>query len=274
MKRITIIILTISCLLAFPSCKDKNGKEDALDSVDDKMESLVNSDELLILTENYPPFNYEEDGELQGVFVDIIVEMLKISDLKLYKKDIKIWPWSRGYSTLQKRKNTVLFATAQTKERKVLFKWIGPVFLQTYNLIAKKTSNIQIEDIDDIKKYKIAAIRDDVGEGLLLSNSLDKINEIIRLNDAVPALKMIDKGRADLFSYAYKSALWYAKQAGLKTEDFKSAYVFQKKHLYYAFNKDTDEKIIRTFEKAFIEIKKVKPGQKYSKMQLILKKYF
>ena len=34
-------------------------------------------DELTIITENYPPYNFNKDGELRGMAVDLMVEMLK-----------------------------------------------------------------------------------------------------------------------------------------------------------------------------------------------------
>ena len=34
-------------------------------------------DDLTIMTENYPPYNFEKDGRLQGISVDLMVLMLE-----------------------------------------------------------------------------------------------------------------------------------------------------------------------------------------------------
>jgi polar amino acid transport system substrate-binding protein len=46
------------------------------------------------MTEDYPPYNYtdEEDGQLKGITVDILMEMFQKAGVKLTRKDLKVLP--------------------------------------------------------------------------------------------------------------------------------------------------------------------------------------
>ncbi len=45
-------------------------------------------DDLKIMTEEYPPFNYMKDGKLVGLGTEIVVEMLKRTNSKLGKVSV------------------------------------------------------------------------------------------------------------------------------------------------------------------------------------------
>ncbi len=92
-------------------------------------------DDLKMMTEEYPPFNYTEDGVIKGLSVNIIEMILNKYGSKLTRKDIEILPWDKAYKRLQTENNTVLFAMSKTKERLNLFKWAGPFCMSISNFI-------------------------------------------------------------------------------------------------------------------------------------------
>ena len=63
-------------------------------------------DDLYFITENYPPYNFEDDGKLQGISVDLLVLIFKKLKAQKTIDDIHLKPWARGYSALLKKKNT------------------------------------------------------------------------------------------------------------------------------------------------------------------------
>ncbi len=78
-------------------------------------------DDLILMTEQYPPFNFKKDGKLQGISVDMIVLMLEKIDAKLTRKNIRLLPWARGYSdVLSKKKYMSFFYDKDRRKRKVV----------------------------------------------------------------------------------------------------------------------------------------------------------
>ncbi len=84
-------------------------------------------DDIIFMTEQYPPYNLEEDNKLQGIAVDTLALMLQRAGSKQTREDIEMLPWARGYKRVLSEPNTCLFSTTRTEERENLFKWVGPI---------------------------------------------------------------------------------------------------------------------------------------------------
>src|SRR6185369_14580962 len=74
-------------------------------------------DDLVLITEDYPPLNFQRDGKAEGISVDTLTEMLTLTGSRKKREDIKFWPWARGYETALKEKGAVLFAMTRTDAR-------------------------------------------------------------------------------------------------------------------------------------------------------------
>ena len=228
-------------------------------------------DDLVLWTEQYPPFNFEENEKLQGISVDLMDIMLKKVNSRLTRDDIQLVPWSKGYKAGLTRKNNVIFGTTRTAERETLFKWVGPFAPTRISLTARKDRNIKINSINDVKKYKIGVIRDDVGEQLLVAAGIPKKN-LDRTAKAISIIKKLSSGKIDMWSYEETVAKWFIKNNGFNPVDYEIVHVLKEGVLSYAFHKDTPDSLIQKLQTALDEIKKKPAGEK-SKYEKILDKY-
>ena len=130
-----------------------------------------------LTTEEYPPYNYSQDGKPVGLVVDIVKEIIKGTK---DKDNIKVLPWTRAYNDIQKKSNKVLFSMTRTAAREPLFKWVGPVATNTLVLFAKKGSNIKVSSLDDVKKknYSIGTVIADAGESLLKEKEFVNLHSV------------------------------------------------------------------------------------------------
>ncbi|OQY08956.1 MAG: hypothetical protein B6I28_03860 [Fusobacteriia bacterium 4572_132] len=182
-----------------------------------------NIDDVVIMTEEYPPYNFIENGKIVGIGTDLMVEMLKKMDTKLSRKDIKLYPWIRGYVLTQDNKNRVLFSMTRTAEREKLFKWVGPIMKGSKNsLIAIKNKQLRINSIEDLKKYRIATIKEDETELLLKKKGLEK--SIIPTVDILVNLKNLELGRVDMIAYGLDEIKWVMKKNGYDVNNYESVF--------------------------------------------------
>ena len=79
------------------------------------------------ITEQFPPFSYQEDGKLQGISVDLLEKMLGHMNMTLNRDEIKLLPWDQGYQMALQDNNAVIFSTGRIPEREALFEWAGPI---------------------------------------------------------------------------------------------------------------------------------------------------
>ncbi len=66
-------------------------------------------DDLILMTESFPPFNFEENCEMEGISLELAEKMLRIAGSRLTRKDIHQALWARAYRDALETENTVLF---------------------------------------------------------------------------------------------------------------------------------------------------------------------
>lgn len=212
-------------------------------------------DDLFLMTENYAPINFKKDGRLQGISVDTMVEMLKLVGSKQTRKDIRLFPWARGYKMALEQKNTVLFVMTRSEAREPLFQWVGPLVPSNIVLMAKKSQGIQIKSKDDLLQFRrIGAIRDDIGHQLLLQLGIPP-KQIHRTTSPTSAVQMLNLGRIDMWAYGRIVALWYIKEFGFDPNDYEEVYTLKQAYQYFAFHKDTPPTLIKQFQEALDQVK-------------------
>jgi polar amino acid transport system substrate-binding protein len=211
-------------------------------------------DDIVFMTEQYPPYNLEADNKLQGIAVDTLTLMLQRAGSTQAREDIELLPWARGYKRVLSDPNTCLFSTTRTEEREDLFKWVGPIAPNTVSLIAKKERNIKIDSAEDLKKHKIGTIRDDVAEQYLANAGIG-LNDMERVAESILNIKKLNRGRIDLWAYGENVAMWEVKANGFNPSDYESVYVLNKNELYFAFNKDTPDSVIEKLQAALDSVK-------------------
>lgn len=113
--------------------------------------------ELQIVTENYPPINYEENGKIKGISTDIVRAVLERAGLTA---DIRLYPWARAYNLAEEGRDVMIYSIARTAERENSFKWIGPLYTIEEGLFKLKSrADIKLESLEDAKAYRTGVIR-------------------------------------------------------------------------------------------------------------------
>ncbi|MGY2574085.1 substrate-binding periplasmic protein [Vibrio sp. C8] len=227
---------------------------------------------LVYYTEDYPPFNFRENGVIKGISVDLLHEMTSLSGAEVLESNIILLPWSRSYRSALIKKNSGLFSTTKTSHREDLFQWVGPIATAKVTVMARKGSNIVINSPLDMAKYRIGVMRDDVGEQMLFSlgvprESMQETTHISRL------IELLYKNRIDLLVYDERSASWLIEKAGYGVDSFESVFTLDQSEIYYAFNKGVDKALIRELQKNLDKIKDTVDSQGVTRYQSIVEKY-
>jgi ABC-type amino acid transport substrate-binding protein len=224
------------------------------------------------MTEEYPPYNYREKGELKGFAVDLMVRMLETVGADLGRDDIRLMPWSNAYNQTLNRDNTVLFAMSRTDAREDLFKWVGPIAVNRISLIAPKSKQIQIDSLEDARPYRIGAIRDDSGEALLRQGGIEK-GKIERVANVMSMARMLAADRIDMAAYSNISFSRILKKNGLSPQDYEAVYVLDEVPAYYAFNNQIPDAVVQAFQRALDDLKRPPEGGGKSVHRQILDDY-
>jgi polar amino acid transport system substrate-binding protein len=211
---------------------------------------------LTYITEEAPPQNYRENGELKGLAVDLLKEMWKKAGMS--PKKIQVLPWSEGYKRALNTPDTVLFSMTRLEEREQLFKWVGPIRTPRFILLARVKDHISLASIIDAGKYRIGTVKNDASELLILSRNVVKSDALNRSPDLKTAIERLRSGKVDIVAYGEESVWSYIKLHKLNNRDFEKVFTISGASDFYAFHKDTPDSVIKNFQNALNAVKRDK----------------
>lgn len=220
-----------------------------------------------IVTEDYPPYNYEVNGELTGFSTEVV--KLIVQKLGMQAQP-KLLPWARAYLIALKNKNTLLYTTTRNQERENLFKWVGPLAPRTLFLFKLKTrDDIKINSLEDAKKHRIGVVIKGAFSQNLISKGFVVGKNINQVSNEEQNIKMLFLGRIDLIGNVELYMAYELKSLGLDFTQLEKVYEFPDNSSYYmAFNKKTPDTIVNSFQKALDELKQDGTYQKIAEKYL------
>ncbi|MGI0117039.1 substrate-binding periplasmic protein [Zooshikella sp. RANM57] len=209
--------------------------------------------EVTIVTEDFPPYNYVEDNTIKGLSSQIVMAVLKEINIKA---EIKFYPWARAYLYATTLKNHLIYSIARIPEREHLFYWVGtiaPYKTSLYKLKSRK--DIKINSLEEAKKYTIGCSFADVITIYLQKKGFILLDQVS--NDAQNLQKLLH-GRVDVIAYDEASFVYKVNQKGLDISKFERIYRLEElsDDLYMAFSKTSDIALVRKFQDGLRTIKK------------------
>lgn len=149
---------------------------------------------ITIITEEWPPYNYEEEGQIKGISFKIVAALLK----ELGRDDlIRLYPSARTKKILDTSRRTMMFSMFRTSERESQYKWIGPIGSDAIYFYKRKSNPLRIHSLDDAKAVHLIASRQTgLVYNILIKNGFTNLDSSAYTSKQVYS-KLI-RGRADL----------------------------------------------------------------------------
>ncbi|MGQ7960071.1 substrate-binding periplasmic protein [Pseudomonas sp. SP16.1] len=209
---------------------------------------------MVLLTENFPPFNMAEhgknfarDAQIRGISADTVREMFKRAGID-YSLTLR-FPWDRIYQRTMTTANHGLFSTSMSEARKPLFKWVGPIAQYQSVLVGLKDSHPQLSTLEQAKAYRIGAY-----QSAAVSQHLERLG--FTLHNALrdqENIRKLQRGQIDL--WATSDPVWrvYAKEQG--ADDLQTVLSLETSQLYLALNKDTPDEVVERLQAALEQMR-------------------
>lgn len=204
-------------------------------------------------TENYPPANFVQNGQLQGASIETL--KLLWSGLGIPEQNIYLVPWARGYKRLQEEDNAVLFTMSRSDSRKPLFKWVGPVFVSDHVLVSKRDFNGQIKTVGDAFLHDVSTIRGDISEISLIQLGYP-VERLVKVTALQQALELLNANRVNLMMVSKQGLYHLLKQNQQTPDDYKIVWNVNSIGNYYAFNRNVPDAVINKLQQVFDQLSK------------------
>ncbi len=227
---------------------------------------------LTYLAEDARPYNFEANGTVQGIAVDLLNATLSRLDVPANAASVGIVPWTEGYASAQTNSSTVLLSTSRTPERENLFQWAGPIGRNDYVLFADRTRNLSITNDADLAQYRIGAVTDDAAVQYLAGHGVSK-DRLVLDTGATEGVKRLAVGDVDLFAYAVQPGHIVLNSTVTDPERFQEVYTIGGSDLYYAFNRNVSPALVRAFQHGLDAVRTQKDTSGVSDYERIMYRY-
>ena len=207
--------------------------------------------DLKILTEEYAPLSFMENGKITGQATEVVRDLLKRTGTD---KDIQLVTWEEGYKAVLEKPNVVLFSVAMTPERKDLLQWVGPIASLDTNLYARKGSGIKIRILEEAKKVKkIATVTEYYTEQVLKKEGFANLESCA--NEEIAVRKLLN-GEVELFPGSNTGMPALLKKVGATMDDVENVLNMSTALLYITFSKGTSPDLAALWQEKLDEMKR------------------
>lgn len=167
--------------------------------------AAAQADPLKLVTEEYPPFSFRENGVYKGASIDQVDILMNKARLEY---SIEMMPWARALKRAGTEATTCVFTTVHNAERDKKFKWVEPLLAGRTVLIRKKGAPIAPQTLKEATAYLVGTQRGDFTADVLKANNFAKVDLASDFNLTYKKLML---GRIDMMPISEK---YYEKLKG------------------------------------------------------------
>jgi polar amino acid transport system substrate-binding protein len=233
--------------------------------------STLTVHQLTYYTEQNPPYNYEENGTLQGISIDLFEAITERMGQKVSRDQIRLVSWDEGYQAALTGNKTMIFAIARIPERETSFKWAGPIPPYITVLFARPERGIIINAPEDLKGYRIGAVTDDAAVQQLRDIGVNE-TQIVQESDVPTLIEKTLNGEIDMWADSEVSGRYIAQQETGNASTFQVVYTFPEIPIYFGFSRDVPDATVQAFQQALDALKAEKDDKGLSTYDRIVQR--
>ena len=195
-----------------------------------------------LVTENFPPLNMPNNGasfarndRVSGFATDIVRQLFDVSGHTV--QFTLMSDWDKAFNTARDTSGYGVYSTFRTPQREDKFQWVGPLYEEEWVILVPKNSELSINSLEELKKYKVGSYKFDAITDYLREHQIEITPA---KSDAVNLVKL-KLGKIDLWASSSLTGPYVAANFNLP---IKRAYKFNVSTLWLAMNKETDPAVV------------------------------
>ncbi|MBL4680647.1 MAG: transporter substrate-binding domain-containing protein [Pseudomonadales bacterium] len=217
----------------------------------------ASDEKITVLTEQLYPLSYTETRKSNGVIKGYATELVKaVLEESGFDYEIRMTPWPRIISSLEKQKNVLAYSVAHTEEREEQFYWIGEIISMKISLYGLERNRANLPNtFEEAKSFRIAVNRDSVVSDFLKENDFKRLVEI---NNREKYMLLLERNRFDLFPLIDFTLPFLAERVNLNSTHYYPAVALSAltKNLTIALSVNSSNEVRERIAKAYNIVKK------------------
>lgn len=154
---------------------------------------------LRVVTSEYPPYEYLEDGEVRGTDTDTVRQVLTAMG---YLPEIRILPWARAEASTRAGTSDMIYSLTYSRERDRYYHFTDPISQARDVFFRLEGHDLDWQELNDLAGLRIGlsaaySYAPEFMEWLAAGNA--RVTQISHESPELTGLRMIALGRIDLF---------------------------------------------------------------------------
>lgn len=224
--------------------------------------------QLQYLTEEWAPFNYQENGTANGIAVEILEAAFRDMGVNRSRADVRIVPLADGFREARNT-STVLFSIVRTPEREPLYKWAEPFTKASFVIFAPVSRNITIASPGDLNRYRIGAVRSSIENDLLVDQSYNA-SRLVPGQNPEELVSMLEAGQIDLWATGDLAGRHQMLKTAADLNAYEIVYTLSENDFYFIFSRDVPDTLVNAFQHALEMVRNRKDAQGVSEYERII----
>lgn len=192
--------------------------------------------------EDFPPYSFLSGSEPTGIATDLLRLVCEAAGVQCR---IHIYPWARAFRTALSVKNSLVYSTTLTPERREQFIWLGPFLPRAIMLFTLPGTPFPASRLRDPGEYRFGAVYKDASIAELREAGVpDSAIDIIPSHD--DNLRALLGRRITATPDNELATRWYLKTHELAPDSLVAALqIGEAGGYYFALNPDSDPELVR-----------------------------
>lgn len=204
-------------------------------------------------TEEWPPYNYQENADVKGISSDVLRAACEIAQLRC---SLQLVPWARAYKIVSNTPNTVLYTTARKPAREALFIWVGPILPRTTWIYTKAEHGPALKDIKDLAALRVGVVREEAAQADLLQGGVPA-TALVEESSNTAVLRMLLGDIVDAMVDTEVGMAWNLRSLGRPASSVtKQLKLSEDGAYYFALSLKSDPAMVRKLQAAVDKLKR------------------
>lgn len=215
--------------------------------------TFVRAEPYQVVTEEWAPYNYEENNQLTGMATEIVRAIMTLTGDDF---ELVLLPSMRTTHVLQTRPKTIMYSLFRTPEREPLYKWVGPIVEESIHPYQLATAAQPVNSLEQLLRAPQISTRH---AGLMpeMLQSLGFKNLDRSAAESQQLYRMLLAGRTDIIIGDTDAGVsYYSRQLSIAPGTLRQIPIeLYRASLYIAFSRDCDDKLLAAWARALEQLR-------------------
>jgi polar amino acid transport system substrate-binding protein len=214
--------------------------------------SPVRAEPYQVVTEEWAPYNYQENNQLTGMTTEIVRAIMTLTGDDF---EMVLLPSMRASLALKNRPRTIMYSMFRTPEREPLYKWVGPIVeesIHPYQLANAPPIN-SLEQL--LRAAQITTRHAGLLPDMLQSLGFTNLNKSATEN--LQLYRMLLAGRTSIIIGDTDAGVtYYSRQLNIAPGTLRQIPIeLYRSSLYIAFSQDSDDNLVAAWASALEQLR-------------------